>query len=72
MFLLKLTHFHRRVRWFDALHLETLLSLWRHSGQRYLSRNGATNLLDTSRWVAFPDDFFAPVEKIVEVVAHVG
>jgi hypothetical protein len=27
-----------------------------------------TNLLDASGWSAFPDKFFAPVEKIVEVV----
>ena len=65
---LKLTPFHRRVRWFDALHRETLLSLGQHSGQRYLSWNGATDLLDASRWAAFQDEFFTPVEKIVEVV----
>jgi len=61
---LKLTPFHRRVRWFDALHRETLLSLGQHSGQRYLSWNGATDLLDASRWAAFPDEFFIPVEKL--------
>jgi NAD(P)-dependent dehydrogenase (short-subunit alcohol dehydrogenase family) len=27
-----------------------------------------TNLLDASGWAAFPDEFFTPVEKIVEVV----
>jgi hypothetical protein len=27
-----------------------------------------TNLLDTSGWTAFPDEFFTPVEKFVEVV----
>ena len=27
-----------------------------------------TNLLDTSGWAAFLDEFFAPVEKIVEVM----
>ena len=27
-----------------------------------------TNLLDANGWAAFPDEFFTPVEKIVEVV----
>jgi NAD(P)-dependent dehydrogenase (short-subunit alcohol dehydrogenase family) len=27
-----------------------------------------TNLLDASGWAAFPDEFFTPIEKIVEVV----
>jgi NAD(P)-dependent dehydrogenase (short-subunit alcohol dehydrogenase family) len=27
-----------------------------------------TNLLDASGWADFPDEFFVPVEKIVEVV----
>jgi hypothetical protein len=64
----KLTLFHRWVCGFGALHRETILSLWRHSGQPYLSGTVRTNLLDASRWVDFPDESFAPVEKIVEVV----
>ena len=45
----KLTPFHRRDCGFGALHRETLLSLWRHSGQRYLSWNSADELTRRKR-----------------------
>lgn len=45
----KLTPFYSRSRGFGALYRETLLSSWRHSGQRYLSWNIADELTRRKR-----------------------